>query len=225
MDWLSPASVGVLTTIILILALRPAAVASGLIDSPGGRKSHIGHVPVVGGIGMFIGMTAGLWLVPNADSQYLFMLLAAGILIGIGVIDDRKHVSLYARLGAQAAAASVMVYGGNLLITDIGDPFGTGIIGTGSWAYLFTVLVCVSVINAFNFIDGIDGLAGCLALVAIGAVTVVALDMPGSIALAGVVCIASILGFLIFNFPTSLNRQFRTFMGDAGSTLLGIVVL
>jgi UDP-N-acetylmuramyl pentapeptide phosphotransferase/UDP-N-acetylglucosamine-1-phosphate transferase len=29
---------------------------------------------------------------------------------------------------------------------------------------------------------------------------------------------------LVFNLPTHLNRPIRTFMGDAGSTLLGFVL-
>jgi UDP-GlcNAc:undecaprenyl-phosphate GlcNAc-1-phosphate transferase len=36
---------------------------------------------------------------------------------------------------------------------------------------------------------------------------------------------ASIVAFLIFNFPTTLNRNVRSFMGDAGSTLLGFTIV
>ena len=36
---------------------------------------------------------------------------------------------------------------------------------------------------------------------------------------------AAIVGFLIFNFPTPWNRPLRSFMGDAGSTLLGFSVV
>jgi UDP-GlcNAc:undecaprenyl-phosphate GlcNAc-1-phosphate transferase len=35
----------------------------------------------------------------------------------------------------------------------------------------------------------------------------------------------AILGFLPFNFPAFRNRRLRTFMGDAGSTLLGFLVV
>jgi UDP-GlcNAc:undecaprenyl-phosphate GlcNAc-1-phosphate transferase len=35
----------------------------------------------------------------------------------------------------------------------------------------------------------------------------------------------AILGFMAFNFPTFRNRYLRTFMGDAGSTLLGFLVV
>ena len=40
--------VGFVTTGTLMLALRPLAVACGFTVGPGGRKSHIGEVPVHG---------------------------------------------------------------------------------------------------------------------------------------------------------------------------------
>ncbi len=36
---------------------------------------------------------------------------------------------------------------------------------------------------------------------------------------------AAIVGFLIFNFPVDWNRPIRSFMGDAGSTLLGFTIV
>jgi UDP-GlcNAc:undecaprenyl-phosphate GlcNAc-1-phosphate transferase len=35
----------------------------------------------------------------------------------------------------------------------------------------------------------------------------------------------AIIGFLLFNFPTPWNRRVRSFMGDAGSTMLGFAVV
>lgn len=225
MDWVGPAAVGLVTTVALMLALRPLAAVGGLVDHPGGRKSHIGDVPVIGGIAMFFGMAAGLALVPGSSSQYLFMLLAGGLLLGVGVIDDRSDLSIYVRLGAQIIAATVMVFGGELVVRQIGNPLGTGTLALGAYAYPFTVLVSVTVINAFNFIDGVDGLAGSLAAVAIGAVAFVAIKASPDIALASVVACASILGFLLFNCPVVKHHRLRSFMGDAGSTVLGIIVL
>ena len=41
---------------VAIVVLRPLAGALGLLDQPGGRKTHHGVVPAVGGIGMFAGL-------------------------------------------------------------------------------------------------------------------------------------------------------------------------
>ena len=43
-------------TIICIGLLRPLAIRLKFVDIPGGRKSHFGHVPLIGGIGMFVGL-------------------------------------------------------------------------------------------------------------------------------------------------------------------------
>ena len=224
MNWLGPAMVGFVTTGTLMLALRPLAVACGFTVGPGGRKSHIGEVPVIGGVAMFFGMIAGLALVPNASHDFLFMFLAGGILLVVGVIDDKRHVSFVVRIGAHTIAATVLVWGGGLLITDLGNLLGSGAVQLGSFAFAFTVLVCISVINAFNFADGIDGLAASLAAIAIGSVAIVSSSFDASIFLTGIVACAAILGFLLFNFPVFFNRKFYSFMGDAGSTLLGIIV-
>jgi len=37
--------------------------------------------------------------------------------------------------------------------------------------------------------------------------------------------IGALLAFLGFNFPVAWNRKVRTFMGDAGSTFLGLVIV
>jgi UDP-GlcNAc:undecaprenyl-phosphate GlcNAc-1-phosphate transferase len=118
-----------------------------------------------------------------------------------------------------------MVYGGGIGILDIGNPLGLGTIHLGPASLLFTILVTCTVINAFNFVDGIDGLAACLAIVAIaGVIFVTAGQVPSSTSLGAVACM-SILGFLIFNFPLHWNARIRSFMGDAGSTMLGLVVV
>jgi UDP-GlcNAc:undecaprenyl-phosphate GlcNAc-1-phosphate transferase len=38
------------------------------------------------------------------------------------------------------------------------------------------------------------------------------------------VCASVVLGYLLFNFPLGFNRPVRAFMGDAGSTSLGLVI-
>jgi UDP-GlcNAc:undecaprenyl-phosphate/decaprenyl-phosphate GlcNAc-1-phosphate transferase len=125
---------------------------------------------------------------------------------------------------AQVCAALIMALGGGLYLRDIGDPFGTGILSLGFLAIAISVIITLTVINAFNFVDGIDGLAACMALIALASgALAVGLNVKAA-AIAAVVC-GAIMGFLAFNFPANRNRHLRTFMGDAGSTLLGFVVV
>jgi UDP-GlcNAc:undecaprenyl-phosphate GlcNAc-1-phosphate transferase len=116
-----------------------------------------------------------------------------------------------------------MYFGAGLGLSDIGDPFGVGTVYTGRLALVVTMLVFVTMINAYNFVDGADGLAGSITLIGLLAVTMVAgvYEPVGALAL-GVA--AATVGFLIFNFPTPFNRRVRAFMGDAGSTFLGFTM-
>ena len=54
--FLASALAGFLVTLIAMIALRPVAVAIELVDRPGGRKTHHGNVPIVGGLAMLLGI-------------------------------------------------------------------------------------------------------------------------------------------------------------------------
>jgi UDP-GlcNAc:undecaprenyl-phosphate GlcNAc-1-phosphate transferase len=208
-----------------MVALRPIAMASGLVDSPSRRKAHAGTIPLTGGLAMYLGIVLGVSLLPGASLIEIFFLIACGTLLVVGLHDDVHRASPWLRLGVQVFAACVMVFGGGIEILDIGNPLGLGKIDLGPASLLFTILVTCTVINAFNFVDGIDGLAACLAIIAIGGVTLVSVgQVPASASLGALVCM-SILGFLIFNFPLGWNARMRSFMGDSGSTMLGFVVV
>ena len=207
-----------------MFALRPVANDIGLIDHPGGRKSHVGEVPIIGGIAMFIGMFTGLIVIPGPSEVLVSVFVASMLLVVVGVLDDRRALPATVRLTNQVAVVLIMVYGAGLSLRGIGDPFGTGLVSMGPATLIFTMLVSLTMINSYNLVDGVDGLAGSLALIALLAVAIVAgfATLPGAIA---VTILAAIIGFLVFNFPTRWNSAARSFMGDSGSTLLGFTIL
>ncbi len=217
-------AIALVVTIVFLIALRPLAKSVGLVDRPGGRKDHIGDVPIIGGIAMFIGVFAGLALMQGATVLIATLLLASFLLVVIGVLDDKYALSAGVRIAIQVAVVLIMFYGSGFGLTDIGDPFGMGIVSLGPFALIFTTIVSLTVINAYNLIDGADGLAGSLALVALLAIALVGGYSDPSTAIALTVS-ASVIGFLVFNFPLTWNRPVRTFMGDAGSTFLGFTIL
>jgi len=45
-------------TLASIHVLRPVAQRIGLVDKPGGRKTHEGDVPLIGGPAMYLGLVA-----------------------------------------------------------------------------------------------------------------------------------------------------------------------
>ena len=216
--------VALATSLIFMIALRPLAKSVGLVDRPGGRKSHVGEVPLVGGPSMFFAILIGMALLPESSSRFVYLPVGASLLVAVGLIDDRYSLPAGIRLIAQVTAVLIMVFGSELVIRDIGDPFAIGTIHMGPLSLLFTLLVTLAVINSFNLIDGVDGLAGSMAFVALSALVAVA-GFAAPATDVALVALAAIFGFLLFNFPVIANRPVRSFMGDSGSTLLGLVIV
>jgi UDP-GlcNAc:undecaprenyl-phosphate GlcNAc-1-phosphate transferase len=209
----------------LLLALRPLAKSIGLLDRPGGHKTHSGNVPVIGGIAMLGGLLLAAVLGGGLGHHGNVVLIAALFMVLIGALDDRFNLAPQFRLFAHAGAAIALVYGTNFVVPDLGDLLGLGIVEL-SWASLpFTVVACIALINAFNMLDGLDGLAGGCGLIAFAGLSAVATARgDAATAMLSASMLGASLGFLVFNLPARFNRGVRTFMGDAGSTLLGFLL-
>lgn len=225
MSRMDAALVAFLVTTLFMLALRPVAHAVGLLDRPGGRKVHVGVVPVIGGVAMYLGLLAVLPLLSDPMMGQGSFLVAAGLLVAVGCIDDRFDISPRVRLIAQATSALIICLGTGLVAHGVGDILFLGDIPLGVFALPFTILVIISVINAFNMLDGMDGLAGGVGVASLGAGACAAfLFGDGAGGSLIVLAMAVVLGFLVFNFPAPFNRPVRTFMGDAGSMMIGLIV-
>lgn len=214
-------------TVLALAALRPVAVVIDLVDKPGGRKTHHGDIPVVGGLAMFLGCLFGIGLLPPSNLIGGAILSAAALVVLVGMLDDRFEVSPISRLAAHIIASLLVITTSNdLTIATLGDPFGNGAINfTGLASAAFTCLAIVGAINAFNMLDGMDGLAGTMAFIALITLAYLGSSLGGGIVSAvSIVCCGAVVAFLIFNIPARFNRRFRCFMGDAGSTLLGFVL-
>lgn len=213
--------------LIAVIALRPIAVAIDLVDKPGGRKTHHGEVPIVGGIAMFLGLAVGLGLNPIDSLHAETIIAASGLLVLTGLLDDRFELSPWLRLPAQAAATLLVIATFYPSPTfSFGDPLGTGEIAfRGLAAYVVILFFVVGAINALNMLDGMDGLAGAVSLVAIIAIAALtwnsglSFSMQLSLTLGG-----AVVAFLLFNLPTHRNRELRCFMGDAGSMMIGFLL-
>jgi UDP-GlcNAc:undecaprenyl-phosphate/decaprenyl-phosphate GlcNAc-1-phosphate transferase len=214
-----------LTTLLFLLALRPLAVAAELVDRPGGRKRHDGHVPLIGGLAMFCGFVIagpsieGTLVVPPS------LMVASALLVAVGILDDKFDLPPGVRFLAQVLAALIMTVGAGVVAGNLGPVFFDGPVELGQLSVLFTILVVGSSINAFNMFDGSDGAAGGQALACLTCFATAELiggqsdNLPQIAILAG-----SIVAFLILNLPFTATRRMRVFMGDAGSTFLGFVL-
>ncbi|MFZ8985009.1 MAG: glycosyltransferase family 4 protein [Steroidobacteraceae bacterium] len=215
-----------LLAVVLMPWFARLASAVGLLDRPGGHKQHEGEVPVIGGVVVALSAIASaLFFSAQWPMTHWSFLVAVVLLLVVGVIDDRHHVSPRLRLGLQALVVAATYVALDFKVESLGNLFGTGPIELGVLALPFAILATVALINAFNMLDGLDGLAGGVGLVALLALC--ALSLQESRALLSVVAAASaggVLGFLMFNLPLPVRGDRLVFMGDAGSTLLGFTV-
>jgi UDP-GlcNAc:undecaprenyl-phosphate GlcNAc-1-phosphate transferase len=211
-----------LVTILFMFALRPVARGLGLIDRPGGRKMHIGEIPVIGGLAMTGGLIIGTLYGYQSVQGFPFFITSLLVLVIIGALDDRYDLPPTVRFLAQICACLLMVAGAGVVAKDLGSPFFAELLQLGWFSVPFTVLIVLTAINAFNMFDGSDGVAGVQALIAsvfLGFACVMAGAMQ-YLPLIAALC-GSVLGFLVFNWPSKRTRNMRAFMGDAGSTMLG----
>lgn len=216
---------GVVMSVLLMALLRPLAVAAGLMDIPDRRKTHGQPVPIVGGLAMYGAMLVAAAVTGTNGHLCLIAIVGSGLMVLVGALDDRWSLPPIARILAQSAVAVWLVLGTGFQVGDWGDLLGLGSISLGRMGVPFTIVACIALINALNMLDGLDGAAGGVSLAAFTALGLVAAGAAAPVSTAiswGLV--GAILGFMAFNMPARFNRRFRTFMGDAGSTLLGFLM-
>lgn len=214
-----------LVTLVFMFALRPVAEAVGLVDRPGGRKAHVGEIPIIGGLAMFPGLALGGILGFAAIDQFAFFFSAVLLLVSVGAIDDRFDLPASIRLLAQTCAVLVMMIGADVHVTHIGSVFSDSALNLNGFSGIFTVLIALTAINAFNMFDGSDGIAGIqgfVALLLMAGLCVASMNLTSVPLITG--ALGCILGFLAFNWPSRFTAPIRCFMGDAGSTMLGFLL-
>lgn len=215
-----------LATVGALEALRRQAGRFGLISHPGAHRRHTRPTPLVGGLGVFTGVAAGVWLLPIDQNARYAVLAAGSILVCVGVWDDMKESSFTVRFLAQALAVSLLAYIADVSLRELGYIFDTSHpMALGRWGIALTIFAAVGVINAVNMSDGLDGLAGGLSLATCMAL-LVASQVSGQMVYApflGVVA-AALAGFLLYNARVPGLGSARLYLGDAGSLLIGFLL-
>ncbi len=217
-------------TLFCIWALSPVAMRLGLVDAPDHRKQHSGSIPLVGGIAIYLALLVAcvVWGQTHDDQQGLrteiiaVFLASGGMLVVLGVLDDRFHLSVFTRVLAEIGVALFLIESLDLRLANLGDLAGVGKVKLSPWlSYPFTVLVIFGVINAYNMLDGMDGLLGIIVLITIFAFHLFSGLPPGLIT---IVVSASLMAFLVSNLGLAPFIP-KSFLGDAGSKLLGFIVV
>jgi UDP-GlcNAc:undecaprenyl-phosphate GlcNAc-1-phosphate transferase len=197
--------------VMCVPLVRALCARWNLLDVPGPLKIHSRPIPRLGGIATMIGLMACLLTTSGASQPpSRYFLVAIAILFAVGLLDDLREVSPFLRLAVQVVCGLF-----------VGMAFSSSGFGEHpAFRAAFACGIVVVFVNAFNFLDGSDGLAA-------GVATIIALGYIGvgesSLSILGMAVawglFGSCLGFLIFNFPPA-----SIFLGDSGSTVLGICV-
>jgi UDP-GlcNAc:undecaprenyl-phosphate GlcNAc-1-phosphate transferase len=222
-------------TYLLTPAVRVFAVRFGAMTEVRDRDVHAIPTPRLGGLAMFGGMVAALIVaaqLPEMRKIFLSsdtgraLMLAGGLIVLIGVADDRWGVDALTKFAGQVAAAGLLIMNGVQLLwlpTRSGEVLSL----PPAYGVPLTVFIVVATINAVNFVDGLDGLAaGVVGIAAMASFSYAYLISAtnGLKTLTGAALITAILmgmcaGFLAHNFNPA-----RIFMGDTGSMLIGLML-
>jgi UDP-N-acetylmuramyl pentapeptide phosphotransferase/UDP-N-acetylglucosamine-1-phosphate transferase len=201
--------------------MRGWAAERGLLAVPEERSSHRVATPTGSGAVIAVVTITGVvcvWLLrPDWSLPGLLVFLVAASLVAVvGWLDDMHTLPAGLRFGVQAVAALAIIL--RVGAFERIALFGFGNFPLGWFGYPLTFLWVVGLINAFNFMDGIDGNAGGIGAAAGAMWALVAwrLGQP-LLAVLGLLLHAACLGFLGHNWQPA-----RIFMGDVGSTFLGL---
>lgn len=204
-----------LVTFASLFLLRKLAFALDILDYPGGRKVHKEATPLVGGMGIYLGLITGLFFYADRLTPFLPVFIGAAVIFIIGMIEDIHGLSAQARFVLQTAVA---VY---LITQGIRISFLPDTLWGNSLEIILTIFWLVGVTNAYNYLDGLDGLAAGSAVINFTFFTWIlffsAQYIPSKITM---IFVAVCLGFLPHNF----RRRGKIFLGEAGSTFLGFLL-
>lgn len=192
--------------VLLELAYFRVADRFNIIDKPNQRSSHTSVTLRGGGIIFLI----GAWLFAAFFGlEYGWFLLGLTLIGLVSFIDDIHSLPDSARLIVQFLAMFLMFHQFGIL--NLND----------WWMVLIALIICVGIINAYNFMDGINGITGGYSLAVIAPLIYLNvkkdfIDMP-YLYVTGL----SLLVFCFFNF----RKKAKCFAGDVGSITIAFILL
>lgn len=207
-------------SLLIMPAMKRIAHHIGAIDIPrsseGNRHIHRKPIPKLGGLGIFFAFLFGYMLFGQHSIKMNAILISSFIIILTGIVDDINDLRASRQLFAQLVAASIIVFYGKIILTDI-TVFGMTI-NFGDLKELVTMFFIIACINIVNLMDGLDGLSGGVTSIFYITTAIIcfyqgrlgSLEMTLTLLMLG-----STLGFLVHNFyPAKIFAgQCNMFMG------------
>lgn len=207
-------------TFFIIPQILKIAQQKQLYDLPNNRKEHLKPIPALGGISFFISFWIVIFAVGDLTLLKELRLLVVGsfLLLIVGIKDDLIEVKALTKLFWQLFVGALL-FAANFRMTGLYGLFGIAELPIYA-SFFLTILTVAFLINAFNLVDGINGLAGSLTLFGVGGFGFLFWQAGlYNWTLVSVVMIGILLAFLKYNFGKA-----DIFMGDNGSTFLGLIM-
>jgi len=188
-----------------------------ILDEKNLRSSHVHPTPRIGGLSftslIFLMLIVFFYLGElSISSHYYLALIVPPFLVSIiSIIDDlRNGISRVLRLSVHLLASAFAL----LLLVSVPKDLLQLIV------FLISVISIAWFINLFNFMDGIDGIAASESIFVISTSAGFSFFAEKSDwATIQLIMVAPIVGFTIINWQPA-----KIFMGDVGSTFLGILL-
>ena len=220
-----------LSTYLSLPIIIKNAINNKYFAETGGRNSHTGFIPNIGGVAIFFSFFISSILIYCYEmpqiNQFIFIFFGSCCMFSVGLLDDlRKFQSFFSKSGYikirflfQIIVAFLTVYFGDVRVSNF-----YGVLGINEISFIssifFSTIVLVFLINSFNFIDGIDGLAALISMFILLSFSIIFIKNNNYLDFLIVFSLFfSVLGFFFFNkYPASI------FMGDSGSMLIGFLI-
>ncbi|MFH1783748.1 MAG: MraY family glycosyltransferase [bacterium] len=198
-----------------VFLLRKLALKFNIVDTPNRRKIHKTPIPILGGLAIFLGMGAAIYLNPEVIKEFSFLFAGATFILIVNLMDDIKGLSAVFRFTIEFIIALFVILTGTRI-----SFLPPGMLGD-SIEVIISLIWLVGIANAFNYLDGMDGLAaGSAAINALFFAFILFRTQQPQLGFLALIVMASCLGFLPHNF----NKKAKMFLGDSGSTFIGFML-
>jgi len=236
-----------LTALVISLVVTPLTIYAfkklGFVIDPS-KMPHPAHihktpVPKGGGVPIFLAVLLIALLFLKVDKHLIAIILAMGLTLIIGLIDDVRGMSPRVRLVFNFLAAGIVVASG-IGIAYVTNPFGQGVIDLSHprlsfflfgklreiwlWPDLFALIWIPTLMNAINWSSGVDGQAS--GMIAIAAFVVGLLSLTYSadntqwpVAVLAFGLSGAFVGLTIFHFYPQ-----KIMPGYSATTLAGLLL-
>lgn len=247
-EFILPFLIAFILSLFFTYVIKIIAVKLKILDKPNlGRKIHKKNIPLLGGVGLFLGfMITLLYYAFFTDMvfggymlyKYIVGIMVAGGLLMIGgILDDKYNLSPLKQI-IWPILASVVIIASGIGIEYIRNPLGEAmeldqfkikifeIEGVPYFitivADLFTLVWLMGMTYTTKFLDGLDGLVAGISVIASAILFFVSLQpevMQPETALLCIILAGASMGFLVFNFHPA-----KIFLGEGGSIFIGFML-